>query len=81
MRVEHEYDRGRALAYLAAWDALHAHLLGRNEGHRECVVYWTGSLGEPRFLDAVEHPLHTATPFGYEGRLPVGYLVLPPPSL
>ena len=31
MRVEHEYDRGGALAYLAAWDVHHAHLFGRCE--------------------------------------------------
>jgi hypothetical protein len=31
MRVEHEYDRGGALAYLAAWDVDHAHLFGRVE--------------------------------------------------
>jgi hypothetical protein len=26
MRIEHEYDRGGALAYLAAWDVHHARL-------------------------------------------------------
>jgi transposase len=31
MRVEHEYDRGGALAYLAAWDVHHARLFGRVE--------------------------------------------------
>ena len=31
MRVEHEYDRGGALAYLAAWDVHHARLFGRLE--------------------------------------------------
>jgi len=36
------------------------------QGRRECVVYWTGPLGEPGFVDAVVHPLHTATPFGYQ---------------
>lgn len=29
-------------------------------------MYWTGPLGQPGFVDAVEHPRHTATPFGYE---------------
>jgi transposase len=29
MRVEHEYERGGALAYLAAWDVHHARLFGR----------------------------------------------------
>jgi DDE superfamily endonuclease len=31
MRVEHEYDRGGALAYLAAYDVRRAHVLGRCE--------------------------------------------------
>jgi transposase len=31
MRVEHEYERGGALAYLAAWDVHHACLFGRLE--------------------------------------------------
>jgi hypothetical protein len=31
MRVEHEYDRGGALAYLAAYDVHRAHLFGRTE--------------------------------------------------
>ena len=31
MRVEHEYQRGGALAYLAAWDVHHARLFGRLE--------------------------------------------------
>ncbi len=31
MRVEHEYQRGGALAYLAAWDVHHAKLFGRTE--------------------------------------------------
>jgi len=31
MRVEHEYDRGGALAYLAAWDVNRARILGRCE--------------------------------------------------
>ncbi len=31
MRVEHEYDRGGALAYLAAWDVHHARVFGRCE--------------------------------------------------
>ena len=29
MRVEHEYDRGRALQYLAAWDVHKTQDLGR----------------------------------------------------
>ncbi|MGH9244843.1 MAG: transposase, partial [Acidimicrobiales bacterium] len=31
MRVEHEYDRGGALAYLAAWDVHRAKVFGRCE--------------------------------------------------
>jgi hypothetical protein len=31
MRIEHEYERGGALAYLAAWDVHHARLFGRCE--------------------------------------------------
>jgi DDE superfamily endonuclease len=31
MRIEHEYERGGALAYLAAWDAHRARLFGRCE--------------------------------------------------
>jgi len=31
MRIEHEYDRGGALAYLAAWDVHHARVIGRCE--------------------------------------------------
>jgi hypothetical protein len=31
MRVEHEYDRGGALAYLAAYDVHRARLFGRTE--------------------------------------------------
>ena len=31
MRVEHEYERRGALAYLAAWDVHHARLFGRCE--------------------------------------------------
>jgi hypothetical protein len=31
MRVEHEYDRGGALAYMAAWDVHRAKIMGRCE--------------------------------------------------
>jgi hypothetical protein len=31
MRVEHEYQRGEALQYLAAWDVRHGRVLGRCE--------------------------------------------------
>jgi hypothetical protein len=40
-RVEHEYDRGGALAYLAAWDVGRAKIFGRCEpppaSTRSCV--------------------------------------------
>ena len=31
MRIEHEYDRGGALAYLAAWDVHRGRVFGRCE--------------------------------------------------
>ncbi len=31
MRIEHDYERGGALAYLAAWDVHRAHVIGRCE--------------------------------------------------
>jgi hypothetical protein len=31
MRVEHDYDRGGALAYLTAYDVHRAHVIGRCE--------------------------------------------------
>ena len=39
MRVEHEYERGGALAYLAAWDVHHARLVGRCEPHAGIVAF------------------------------------------
>ena len=38
MRVEHEYARGGALAYLAAWDVHRAKVFGRCEHHRHRAV-------------------------------------------
>ena len=32
-RVEHDYDRGGSLAYLAAWDVHRAKVFGRCEDH------------------------------------------------
>ena len=46
MRVEHEYDRGGALQYLAAWDCHHAKLFGRCEPH-------TGIAAFDRLVDQV----------------------------
>jgi len=41
MRVEHEYPRKAALAYLAAWDVRRAKLFGRGEA----ATGWTAPLG------------------------------------
>jgi hypothetical protein len=46
MRIEHEYDRGGALAYLAAWDVHHARILGRCEAT-------TGIVSFGRLVDQV----------------------------
>ena len=46
MRVEHEYARAGALAYLAAWDARHARIFGRCEPK-------TGITSFDRFVDEV----------------------------
>jgi hypothetical protein len=46
MRVEHEYERGGALAYLAAWDVHQARLFGRCEpatGIARSVASWSRS--------------------------------------
>ena len=39
MRVEHEYDRGGALAYLAAYDVHRAHVMGRCESTTGIVPF------------------------------------------
>ena len=39
MRVEHEYRRGGALAYLAAWDVHRAKLFGRCEEHSGIAAF------------------------------------------
>jgi hypothetical protein len=39
MRVEHEYDRGGALAYLAAYDVHRAHVMGRCEATTGIVPF------------------------------------------
>jgi len=39
MRVEHEYERGGALAYLAAWDVHRARLFGRCEPHTGIAAF------------------------------------------
>jgi hypothetical protein len=39
MRVEHEYDRGGALAYLAAYDVHRAHVMGRTDATTGIVPF------------------------------------------
>jgi len=39
MRIEHEYHRRGAWAYLAAWDVHHAHLLGRCEARSGIAAF------------------------------------------
>jgi hypothetical protein len=39
MRVEHEYDRGGALQYIAAWDCHRAAIFGRCEEHTGIVPF------------------------------------------
>jgi hypothetical protein len=55
MRVEHEYERGGALAYLAAWDVSRAKLIGRCEPS-------TGIEPFHRLVDQVmqQDPYHSA---------------------
>ena len=55
MRVEHEYARGGALAYLAAWDVRRGGVIGRCEGT-------TGIVAFGRLVDQVmaEEPYRTA---------------------
>jgi hypothetical protein len=38
-RVEHDYDRGGALCYLAAWDVHRGHLIGRCETQTGIVPF------------------------------------------
>jgi hypothetical protein len=55
IRVEHEYDRGGALAYFAAWDVHHARVIGRCESA-------TGIVPFGRLVDQVmrEEPYRSA---------------------
>ncbi|MEX2620724.1 MAG: hypothetical protein WD250_10955 [Egibacteraceae bacterium] len=43
MRVEHEYDRGGALCYLAAWDVHRAKIFGRCEDTSGIAPFMTWS--------------------------------------
>ena len=55
MRVEHEYERGGALAYLAAWDVHHARLFGRCEprtGIKSFDQLVTEIMAQPPYADA-----------------------------
>jgi hypothetical protein len=58
MRVEHEYERGGALQYLAAWDCHHAKLFGRCEPS-------TGILPFDRLVEQVM----TARPYAQAHRV------------
>lgn len=44
-------------------------------GRAECVVYWSGPLGDTGFVDRVHHPDHDAGPGGYDvdGRWLTGF--------
>jgi hypothetical protein len=42
------------------------HLRSCGGGRRECVVYLSGPVAEPRTVDAVVHPRHAAGPAGYD---------------
>lgn len=55
LRVEHEYERGGAWAYLAAWDVHHARIFGRCEAH-------TGIAAFDRLVEQVmtEEPYRSA---------------------
>ena len=46
MRVEHEYERGGALAYLVAWDVHRARLFGRCEATTGIAVRPAGRAGD-----------------------------------
>ena len=60
MRIEHEYERGGALAYLAAWDVHQARLFGRCEPS-------TGSEPFGRLVEQVMTPSRTPRPRGCSG--------------
>jgi hypothetical protein len=52
-----------------AWEVLERafeHLRDCGKGRRECVVYLTGPADEPRRIDGVMHPEHSASLGGYE---------------
>jgi proteasome lid subunit RPN8/RPN11 len=42
------------------------HLCGCGDGMRECVVLWAGPQARQDFADEAIHPLHTASPGGYD---------------
>ena len=61
MRVEHEYDRGGALHYLAAWDVHRAKVFGRCEATTGIEPF--GRLGRP----GDDQPSPTPRPGGCSG--------------
>lgn len=43
-----------------------AHFRACGLGRAECVIWWLGPLAESGVIDAVAHPLHTASAGGYD---------------
>jgi hypothetical protein len=58
MRVEHEYDRGGAQQYLAAWDCDHAKLFGRCEPNTGIAAF-----------DRLVHQVMTTFPYAKARRV------------
>lgn len=48
------------------WTETLAHFRRCGAGRRECVAYWTGPALHPEVVDAVVHPVHTASAGSYE---------------
>lgn len=36
------------------------------QGRCECVIYWTGPIGESKQIDGWDHPTHRRSPWGYK---------------
>jgi hypothetical protein len=48
------------------WDATLDQLRCCGNGQAECVAYWTASIHTPERIDAVVHPVHTASAGHYD---------------
>ena len=48
------------------WDATLDQLRRCGDGRVECVAYWTASIHAPERIDAVIHPVHTASAGHYD---------------